>query len=306
MIRDASSVYELLRSQQGFLRGMERRESVSSSLLKAESSLMWSGVTRPPEALVREPQPEIEDVQIIGLHSPAELRVHDSKGQVAGLVQGEIRNEIPGAYYYGETVVIFAPSDSYRYEIVGTDAGAYGLTVFSVADGEEATFVATDISISPQATHQYTIIDWDALSNGEEAVTVQIDANGDGTFEKILVVDDRFSQAVSPEGKLPTTWADVRRTQLFQNYPNPFNPDTWLPYVLSEQCQVVVRIQTATGQLVKTLNLGKKPAGIYISKNRAAYWDGYDDNGEPVSSGVFFYTLHAGDYIATKKMVIAK
>ena len=270
------------------------------------SSLMWAGVTRPPEALVREPQPEIEDVQIIVLHSPAELRIYDSKGQVTGLIQGEIRNEIPGAYYYGETVVIFAPSDSYRYEVAGMDAGAYGLTVFSVADGEEATFVATDIPISPQATHQYTIIDWDALSNGEEAVTVQIDADGDGVFEETVLVDDRFGQAVTPEGKLPTTWSEVKRTQLLQNYPNPFNPDTWIPYTLAEQNRVVIKIHSATGELVRTLDLGNKSVGVYFSKDKAAYWDGRNDTGDPVASGVYFYTLSAGDYTATKKMVVAR
>ena len=172
------------------------------------SSLMWSGVTRPPEALVREPQPEIEDVQIIGLHSPAELRVHDSKGQVTGLVQGEIRNEIPNAYYYGETVVIFAPSDSYRYEVAGTDADTYGLTIFSVSGGEEATFAATDIPTTTVTRHQY-VVDWEALSNGEEAVTVQIDSDGDGIFEKTAVADNEFTKDEYTEIVEPTIKGDV-------------------------------------------------------------------------------------------------
>ena len=270
------------------------------------SSLMWSGITRPPEALVGELQPEIEDVEIIGLHSPAELRVYDSKERVTGIIQGEVRIEIPDSYCYGETVVIFDPSDSYRYKVVGTDRDDYGLTVFSIKNGNEATFTATDVSISPQAVHQYTIIDRNALSRGEKAVTIQIDADGDGTFEEVIVEDKRFSQAVTPADKLPATWANVKQTKLFQNYPNPFNPDTWIPYALASPSDVAIKIHNAAGLLVRTLNLGKKAAEIYISKDKAAYWNGRDNNGEPVSSGVYFCTLRAGDYTATKKMIIAK
>ena len=93
---------------------------------------------------------------------------------------------------------------------------------------------------------------------------------------------------------------------LFQNYPNPFNPDTWIPYTLSEQADVVIRIYTATGRLVRILNIGKRTSGIHISKDKAAYWNGHDDNGETMSSGVYFYTFQAGDYVATKKMIVAE
>jgi DNA-binding beta-propeller fold protein YncE len=112
--------------------------------------------------------------------------------------------------------------------------------------------------------------------------------------------------AVETEGKLPVTWADVKQTQLFQNYPNPFNPDTWIPYALAKQCQVKLKIQSATGELIRTLDLGSKTAGLYLSKEKAIHWDGKNGAGERVSSGVYFYTIQAGEYAATKKMVIAK
>ncbi len=96
-------------------------------------------------------------------------------------------------------------------------------------------------------------------------------------------------------------------SQLHQNFPNPFNPETWIPYQLRENTHVEVGIYTTAGQLVRTLNLGHKPAGFYVDKQKAAYWDGRNEAGERVSSGIYFYTIQAGDFfIATKKMVIAK
>ena len=97
-----------------------------------------------------------------------------------------------------------------------------------------------------------------------------------------------------------------KETVLLANYPNPFNPETWIPYQLSAAAEVTVTIHSSDGKLVRTLELGQMPAGAYSDKDRAAYWDGRNAQGEPVASGVYFYTLQAGDFIATKKMVIRK
>ena len=97
-----------------------------------------------------------------------------------------------------------------------------------------------------------------------------------------------------------------KETALLPNYPNPFNPETWLPYQLAESAAVTVRIYAANGSLVRILALGHQPAGIYEGRSRAAYWDGRNAQGEPVASGVYFYTLSAGDFTATRKMVIRK
>ena len=98
----------------------------------------------------------------------------------------------------------------------------------------------------------------------------------------------------------------VEHTQLLANYPNPFNPETWIPYQLSEPAEVTVRIYSVKGILVRTLPLGQIPAGIYTGRGRAAYWDGKNDVGESVASGLYFYTLTAGDFTATRKMLIRK
>ena len=95
-------------------------------------------------------------------------------------------------------------------------------------------------------------------------------------------------------------------TALLPNYPNPFNPETWIPYQVSEPAEVTLRIYSVNGVLVRTLALGQMPAGIYQSRSRATHWDGRNDVGEFVASGVYFYTLTAGDFTATRKMLIRK
>ncbi len=99
---------------------------------------------------------------------------------------------------------------------------------------------------------------------------------------------------------LPTT------TGLLPNYPNPFNPETWIPYQLAAPADVRISIYAVDGKLIRTLDLGHRSVGIYESRSRAAYWDGRNTQGEPVASGVYFYTLSAGDFTATRRMFILK
>ena len=97
-----------------------------------------------------------------------------------------------------------------------------------------------------------------------------------------------------------------KETALLANYPNPFNPETWIPYQLAKPTDVTFHIYAMKGTLVRTLALGHQPAGRYQSRSRAAYWDGKNAVGEPVASGVYFYTLTAGKFTATRKMLIQK
>ena len=97
-----------------------------------------------------------------------------------------------------------------------------------------------------------------------------------------------------------------KETELLSNYPNPFNPETWIPYRLAEEAFVTLTIYDSKGQVVRTLNVGHRIAAAYESQSKAIYWDGRNDVGETVASGVYFYTLTAGDYSATRKMVILK
>ena len=95
-------------------------------------------------------------------------------------------------------------------------------------------------------------------------------------------------------------------TTLLANYPNPFNPETWIPYQLATPTEVTITIYGVDGQIVRTLTLGHQPAGMYQSRSRAAYWDGRNAFDESVASGVYFYTLTAGNFTATRKMLILK
>ena len=95
-------------------------------------------------------------------------------------------------------------------------------------------------------------------------------------------------------------------TELLQNYPNPFNPETWIPYQLAEDAFVTLTIYDTAGRVVRTIDVGHRVAAVYESRSKAVYWDGRNEFGEAVASGVYFYHLSAGDYSATRRMVILK
>ena len=130
-----------------------------------------------------------------------------------------------------------------------------------------------------------------------QAWIAQAEAADDGSiaFRQGIANLKRFFVSLPPE-----------RTDVLANYPNPFNPETWIPYQLAEPTEVTVHIYDATSALVRTLHLGHQTAGIYKEKSRAAYWDGKNELGESVASGLYFYTLTAGDFTATRKMLVRK
>ena len=112
--------------------------------------------------------------------------------------------------------------------------------------------------------------------------------------------------AVDPKDKKIVTLGEIKRNQLLQNFPNPFNPETWIPFQLADKSNVTIQIYTPTGNLVRTLSLGVMAAGNYTSQSKAIHWDGRNNRGEPVSSGIYLYTIHAGEFSATRKMLIMK
>ena len=124
--------------------------------------------------------------------------------------------------------------------------------------------------------------------------TSQLDLN-DASYQKGIAVLQQLLAALTP-----------KETALLPNYPNPFNPETWIPYQLAEPADVTVTIYAMDGAVVRSLRLGHQPIGTYQSKSRAVYWDGKNTLGESVASGVYFYTLKAGNFTATRKMLIKK
>ena len=110
----------------------------------------------------------------------------------------------------------------------------------------------------------------------------------------------------SSSASLQVSVTAIAAAALLRNFPNPFNPETWIPYQLSESAEVTLTIYDIQGHVVRALDLGHQRAGMYQSHSRAAYWVGRNAVGEPVASGVYFYTLTAGDFTATRKMLIRK
>ena len=115
------------------------------------------------------------------------------------------------------------------------------------------------------------------------------------SYDRGIQVLEQLARALTPE-----------TTALLANYPNPFNPETWIPYQLSKAADVTITIYASDGNVVRTLALGHQAAGMYKHRSHAAYWDGKNELGESVASGLYFYTLTAGEFTATRKMLILK
>ena len=122
--------------------------------------------------------------------------------------------------------------------------------------------------------------------------------------QHVVTADDVIDSRID----LPdlVTYEIPAQTELLANYPNPFNPETWIPYRLAEDGNVALSIYGASGSLVRTIDIGFTPAAVYEGRSDAIYWDGRNNFGEQVSSGIYFYHLNAGDFSATRKMVIVK
>ncbi len=120
------------------------------------------------------------------------------------------------------------------------------------------------------------------------------------------IVNVPESARVEPQARQLAQWGAIKRNALLQNFPNPFNPETWIPFRLANESHVTIQIHNFAGQLVRRLSPGTMPAGNYSSQAQAVYWDGRNQVGEPVSSGVYLYTINAGNFSATRKMLIWK
>ena len=136
---------------------------------------------------------------------------------------------------------------------------------------------------------------WLQLAQQNAADTVTTSLPEGFSYARGIQVLEQLARALTPD-----------TTALFANYPNPFNPETWIPYQLSKPADVTVTIYASDGNVVRTLALGHQAAGMYKTRTHAAYWDGKNELGETVASGLYFYTLTAGEFTATRRMLILK
>jgi hypothetical protein len=141
-------------------------------------------------------------------------------------------------------------------------------------------------------------IEFKVISDNASPITLSsLDLyNPDASSLKVEGINGEFiSWAMAPE-----------RSALLQNFPNPFNPETWIPYQLRNAGEVTITIYNTAGEMVRKLNLGYKTAGLYITQDRAAYWDGNNKFGDPVASGVYFYSINSEDLKAVRKLIVLK
>ncbi len=178
------------------------------------------------------------------------------------------------------------------YSLSGTDADAFDIVSTS---GQLKTKAALDYETKNAYTVTVTVYDG---NSGGDRITVTIDVLDDVTE----AVDENFRAAPSIE----TSPIIPDKTVLLSNFPNPFNPETWIPYQLAEPAEVTLTIYDIRGVVVRELKLGHQAAGMYESRSRAIHWDGSNALGEKVATGVYFYTLKAGDFTATRTLLIRK
>jgi hypothetical protein len=168
-------------------------------------------------------------------------------------------------------------------------------------DGEYVRITSTLIKGhgTDSTPHDYSFLD-ETAEEGQTYWYLIEDVDFAGVVERSEPIQVIFRRQAVPLKVLPTQFA------LFQNFPNPFNPETWIPYQLAEATAVEIRLYEPQGRAVRELFLGNKETGYYKTRETAAYWDGMDNLGQPVVSGIYFYQIKAGDFMQTRKLAIVK
>ena len=212
--------------------------------------------------------------------------------------------------------------DEYSYPNTGDTVGLYGTGIGNIlADAWNNVVVTTPVR-NPADVNEDDVIDIidlvlvaGALGNKAAAPALYPQARGLFTAADVKLwlseaQHKNLTDAQSQRGILFLQQLlaafTPKKTALLPNYPNPFNPETWIPYQLAAPADVTLTIYAIDGTVVRTLALGHQSPGLYQDRSRAAYWDGKNALGEPVASGVYFYTLTAGNFTATRKMLIRK
>ena len=205
-----------------------------------------------------------------------------------------------------DTTPILALRGSIVNEETGLKVDGFQVSVKNLSTGREiTTFTGTD-----EIGYRTTTVDIETMRAATIGDILEISAQSPDPF--IGVQPLRYT--VTAEDirrswiKVPAlvTYEIPTETKLLANYPNPFNPETWIPYRLAKDAFVTLTIYDPSGRVVRTLNVGHRIAAVYESQAKAIYWNGKNGLGEPVASGVYFYTLTAGDFSATRKMLILK
>ena len=188
--------------------------------------------------------------------------------------------------------------------ISATDTDPYDTLTYRFAPEPFGTSDAEIFGIDPTSGQLYNYDELDYEEQTSYTVIVEV-SDGNGGMDRITVtIYVRDVAGAAPS--LETSTLIPNQTGLLTNFPNPFNPETWIPYQLAKPAEVTLTIYDIRGVVVRELKLGHQPAGFYHNRSRAIHWDGRNAFGEKVATGVYFYTLKAGNFTATRKLLIRK
>ena len=206
----------------------------------------------------------------------------------------------------GDTTLVLVLRGAVIDEGTGLNNGGFRVTAKNLSTGKAVAAVTS----SDEAGYQLTVVDIETRQAATVGDVLEISARSTNPFVGVeslryTVTAEDVKQSLI---QLPTlvAYEIPAETELLANYPNPFNPETWIPYRLAEDAFVTLTIYDGAGQIVRTLDVGHQTAAVYENRSKAVYWDGRNGLGEQVASGVYFYHLSAGDYSATRRLVILK
>ena len=217
----------------------------------------------------------------------------------------------------GAATPVLALTGSIVDDGTGLNKTGFRVVVKNLSTGRAVTTVTGDEHRPPPDNgeskgvgYQLTVVDTETGRAVQIGDILEISAQSPEPFVGVqplryVVTAEDVSRSRVQLGEL-VAYEIPSETALLLNYPNPFNPETWIPYRLAADAFVTLTIYDMTGGVVRNLEIGHKPAAVYESKAKAIYWDGRNEFGERVASGVYFYHLSAGNYSATRKMVILK
>ena len=206
----------------------------------------------------------------------------------------------------GDTTPVLGLRGAIVDEGMGLKVPNFRVTVKNLSTGRAVTSMTREEGVG----YRLTVVDIETGRAATIGDILEISARSPNPFigvqslqYTVTAEDVKRSLIQLPE---LVTYEIPSETQLLRNYPNPFNPETWIPYRLAEDAFVTLIIYDQTGHVVRTLDVGHQVAAVYESRSKAVYWDGRNNVGERVASGVYFYHLSAGDFSATRKMLILK
>ena len=242
-------------------------------------------------------------------NSPGDgFSIEGGKGYIVNVAESKIVSFTGRAWENTPAMIAAAPTpvqSSHVWAFV-LHTRLEGVEDLTLAVHNERTGIARFVDVNDSHA-VWTDMSRQAVASVGDRLTIEVlDATGElirTLHHNIDATDTRRAFAelrLTPDNLMPT------RTALLANYPNPFNPETWMPYQLANDTLAAIHIYTPTGHLVRHLDLGFKRAGYYIGRSRAAYWDGRNDFGERLASGVYFYRLLTPESTAIRRMVIVK